>query len=341
MFNGENAAGIWTITIEDQAGSDTGSLNAWGLQFTGELAPDADRFEVNDDFAQAADLGSVGSAHEEELNIHSTADVDFFRFTAANSGDATVDILFEHAAGDLELVIYDQNLIEIGRGASSSDNENVTVPVTAAGLYYIEVLGVAGATNSAYTLNANVSAPLPGDLNGDGIVDAADVNQLCAALAASSTDPIYDLNNDGSLDAADGEELVFNIMGMLPGDADFDGVVDTSDFNIWNENKFQAGCYTEGDFNFDGVVDTSDFNVWNVHKFTSLPSPRPDATDPTTRAADPMAAAIVAAPAREVALPNMASLAERGGFEERLARSGRSAATSIREQAFAEWAPNA
>ncbi len=340
VFNGENAAGTWTITIEDQASSDTGSLNAWGLQFSGVVSPDGDRFELNDDFAQAVDLGSIGTAHEEQLSIHNTLDVDYFRFTAANEGDATIDILFEHAVGDLELVVYDQTLTEIGRSASSSDNESVTVPVTNSSLYYVEVLGVAGATNSSYTLNANVSTALPGDLNGDGVVDATDVDQLCAALAANSTDPRYDLNGDGSVGAADGEELVFNIMGMLPGDANFDGLVDTSDFNIWNNHKFSSGCYTEGDFNFDGLIDTSDFNMWNVNKFTSL---RPIGLEmPMTAksAVEVEAAATVEAAMNVVALPRLASLTDRAGFQDGRDRSGRSDVPSVRDLAFAEWSSN-
>ena len=56
----------------------------------------------------------------------------------------------------------------------------------------------------------------------------------------------------------------------LPADANLDGVVDTSDFNLWNANKFTATpAWCAGDFNADGVVDASDFNIWNSHKFTS------------------------------------------------------------------------
>ena len=59
----------------------------------------------------------------------------------------------------------------------------------------------------------------------------------------------------------------------LPGDANLDGVVDTSDFNIWNEGKFtQSTDWDNGDFNGDGFVDTSDFNIWNDFKFLSSDS---------------------------------------------------------------------
>ena len=57
---------------------------------------------------------------------------------------------------------------------------------------------------------------------------------------------------------------------VLPGDANLDGYVDVSDFNIWNDHKFSAdGVWGRGDFNGDGLVDVADFNVWNLNKFTS------------------------------------------------------------------------
>ncbi len=57
----------------------------------------------------------------------------------------------------------------------------------------------------------------------------------------------------------------------LPGDANGDMVVDVSDFNIWNSNKFSSGTtWITGDFNGDGNTDVSDFNIWNGNKFSSV-----------------------------------------------------------------------
>ena len=39
---------------------------------------------------------------------------------------------------------------------------------------------------------------------------------------------------------------------------------------MWNSNKFTSvAAWCSGDFNADGVVDISDFNVWNGNKFTA------------------------------------------------------------------------
>jgi hypothetical protein len=69
---------------------------------------------------------------------------------------------------------------------------------------------------------------------------------------------------------AGGTTVVPTVQPALPGDANLDGVVDGSDFGIWNANKFGQGTWTEGDFNYDNLVDGSDFNIWNQHKYTSM-----------------------------------------------------------------------
>ncbi len=75
------------------------------------------------------------------------------------------------------------------------------------------------------------------------------------------------------------DNLEFDDCGpyYLDGDADLNGDVDTSDFNIWNKNRglFPA-TWMDGDFNGDRIVDVSDFNIWNVNKFTSLPRAVPE-----------------------------------------------------------------
>jgi hypothetical protein len=38
VFNGENAAGTWTLFLSDRAASDVGTLEAWSIQFTPEPA---------------------------------------------------------------------------------------------------------------------------------------------------------------------------------------------------------------------------------------------------------------------------------------------------------------
>ena len=121
-----------------------------------------------------------------------------------------------------------------------------------------------------------------GDFNGDGVYTCADVDALVATIAAATNDVSYDLNSDllvnqDDLDTWLAVAGVANLPSHKPflkGDANLDGVVDVTDFNVWNENKFtNASSWCRGDFNADGVIDVSDFNAWNEQQ---IPEQRQD-----------------------------------------------------------------
>ena len=96
-----------------------------------------------------------------------------------------------------------------------------------------------------------------------------------SVIATGSGIPLtVDINGDGSVDVVSsnitGDRFVWyeNKGTQVPGDANFDGVVDGIDFNVWKANKFGAeAAWSLGDFNSDGAVDGSDFNVWNDNRF--------------------------------------------------------------------------
>ncbi|MEM7312639.1 MAG: PEP-CTERM sorting domain-containing protein, partial [Planctomycetota bacterium] len=123
-----------------------------------------------------------------------------------------------------------------------------------------------------------------GDFNGDGVWDCQDIDALVAEIVAGTDNPAFDMTGDGQVDADDINNQPNGWLGVggannpqetggnafLPADANLDGVVDVSDFGIWNGNKFTAvDAWCSGDFNADGVVDVSDFGLWNGNKFTS------------------------------------------------------------------------
>ena len=115
------------------------------------------------------------------------------------------------------------------------------------------------------------------DFSGDGQIDGNNIDLLIDDIATGPADPaIFDLNGDGQVNLAD-RDVWLALAGAanlpsgnpyLVSDANLDGVVDISDFNLWNANKFTAdGGWTQGDFNADGVTDVSDFNLWNTFEF--------------------------------------------------------------------------
>ncbi len=138
-----------------------------------------------------------------------------------------------------------------------------------------------------------------GDFNNDGNWDCDDINALTAAIASSSSDLAFDMNGDGTISGADltdpgdgwlavgGANNPTDTGGnaFLVGDANLDGTVDVSDFNIWNSAKFTSTSdWCVGDFNADGSADVSDFNAWNSNKFQSSAGGAAVVPEPATTA---------------------------------------------------------
>lgn len=167
-----------------------------------------------------------------------------------------------------------------------------------------------GSTHDQVTLDSSSTATLAGDLdlltvNGytlsvRGTVDnfvVIDGGQVSGnfddiTYDGSSLVPFggVDPNGDFRSHAGDGlfqsiaysnDKVVFQNYLALPGDADGNGFVDASDFNVWNANKFTSGTdWTTGDFDGSGTTDVSDFILWNQFKFSAaslaiVPEPTP------------------------------------------------------------------
>ena len=131
------------------------------------------------------------------------------------------------------------------------------------------------AAGARVTVTAVATGP-DGDFNDDGIYDCADINGLTGDVAAGNNTASFDLNGDGTVDGADvdawlseaGEVNLGPGRAFLAGDANLNGAVDVSDFNVWNENRFTVSdAWCSADFNHDGTVDVSDFNIWNDNSF--------------------------------------------------------------------------
>ena len=127
-----------------------------------------------------------------------------------------------------------------------------------------------------------VTDSISGDFDNDGNYSCADIDALVATIANGSDDANFDLTGDGQVNNQDlqawlveaGAAELPSGSPFLAGDANLDGAVDVSDFNVWNANKFTAfASWCRGDFTADGFVDASDFNVWNGNKFKGADSP--------------------------------------------------------------------
>ena len=128
------------------------------------------------------------------------------------------------------------------------------------------------------TILDNDVAVVDGDFDNDGDYDCTDIDALISEIASNGGNLSFDLNGDRMVSEEDRDAWLaeagdFNLgsgNAYLLGDANLDGVVDVSDFNVWNMNKFTANPeWCAGDFSADGSIDVSDFNLWNMFKFQS------------------------------------------------------------------------
>lgn len=115
-----------------------------------------------------------------------------------------------------------------------------------------------------------------GDFDFDGDFDCDDINALTTEVANGGSRMLFDVNGDGAVNYDDVLEWLEiagteNVGGAyIVGDINLDGVVDTSDFGIFNGNKFTANsAWCSGDITADGFIDLSDFNAWNENRFQS------------------------------------------------------------------------
>ncbi len=218
-------------------------------------------------------------------NIDGTLEFDLGGTVAGVSHDSIEVSRIAFLDGILEV-----NLADLGMGTFTPNIGDTFTLITADGISgRFEELQLPGGfdwnvtySNTLVRLQVTGLAALLGDFNSDGTLDCADINLLTTAVANGGGGAFFDLTGDGVVDGADIENWVTEQRGTLMGDANLDGVVDTSDFNVWNGGKFTSSSeWCSGDFNGDGSVDISDFNVWNSNKFRSADSGASTVPEPT------------------------------------------------------------
>lgn len=114
-------------------------------------------------------------------------------------------------------------------------------------------------------LTPEVAGGPEGDVNGDGLVNGADINDLTGAIASGDTSSNYDVNGDGSVNGADRGYLVEDLLMTYFGDSNLDGEFNSADFvAVFTFGQYEDGIagnssWESGDWNGDGEFDSSDF----------------------------------------------------------------------------------
>lgn len=109
---------------------------------------------------------------------------------------------------------------------------------------------------------------LPGDINGDGQVSAADIDAIFARIAQGDDDPTLDLNEDSQVNAGDAAFLVRDILATEFGDSTLDRQVNITDLSIVAThfgNTGDAIGWANGDFNGDRRVNIADLSIVATH----------------------------------------------------------------------------
>jgi hypothetical protein len=105
---------------------------------------------------------------------------------------------------------------------------------------------------------------LPGDFNGDRLVNNHDIDLLCQRIRNGGAVGNFDLTSDGAVNADDVDRLVEQILGTTAGDANLDGLFNSGDLvQIFQRGQYEDGIagnsgWAEGDWDCSGDFDTGD-----------------------------------------------------------------------------------
>ena len=128
------------------------------------------------------------------------------------------------------------------------------------------VLGIARQDDNfdGVIVRLHATPTIAGDFNGNGNLDAADIDLLSAAVREGSQAKRFDLSNDGQLDETDRRIWLGDLKGTILGDSNLDGRWNSTDFVIafrfgqYQDSIPQNSSWSAGDWNGDGDFNSSD-----------------------------------------------------------------------------------
>ena len=161
------------------------------LGITAPKPLEPDFAEENDTRETAYELRDAsGFAAWHGFSIHDSADVDWFEFelvAEANWAHA-VGIDFYHAAGDLDLALYDSNGELVSDSSGILDSEEISLHGLGQGTYFLEVAGYDGAMVPGYSIWIDAPHEHHGEQEGEFEPDWAEVNDT-----AGEATPLRDI----------------------------------------------------------------------------------------------------------------------------------------------------
>ncbi len=234
-----------SLSIGDYGVEDSATVTA---AYDGVVEADTDiyvypsgRLELNEGLVQAAEVEVIGGRLVGTGTVEANVINSGVIAPGLSTGTLTVDGEFtQYSTGTLEIEVakpteHDQLAI-IGYTPTLGGTLDVTVVGPASGHPYVftygdrmEILTVARRYNGTFA--AHLLPELGGGL---------------------SFDVTYE------------ETVVALVVGGLPGDYNYNGVVDAADYTVWRDSLGQTGTLLAADGDRDGEVTESDYTYWKV-----------------------------------------------------------------------------
>jgi hypothetical protein len=189
-----------------------------------------------------------------------TADAGTTTFAVSNNGGSTMNWSAQVISG---------SWASITSGSSGTNSGTISLNYaantsTASRTATIRITATGAACSPTDVTIVQAAASTPGDFNGDGLVNATDIDLLSAAINSHSTSyATYDLTKDGKINSADMDYLITTILHTYYGDADLNHSVGVSDLSVLAAyyNTPSGASWANGDFDGNGAVGVSDLSI--------------------------------------------------------------------------------
>ncbi len=193
----------------------------------------------------ATDWGIVSATRHDGQNI---AGDKWYQFTATRDGIMSVEALFNHAAGNIDVELYDSNNQLLATGNSLNNDERIDVTASAGETFYLRVRGANADVDfrltNLVTVNGDV-VDVYGTAGNDtftfaaGAVHQVSVNGVAYQFNGATTRTINLHGQGGSDQATLTGTAEREVATMLAGSADFEGTtwlvstdsIETATFN--------------------------------------------------------------------------------------------------------------
>ena len=152
-----------------------------------------DAFEPNNTQANATVLGSLPKVTLQDLTIHNEDDLDWFKITAQDTGKLVINAFFDDEIGDIDIQVQDMNGFLLGASTSTTDNEQIIIPVVSQEMYFLRVNGFANDKNHYDLEIENFAAPVPSGVHLD---PASDTGMMSHDNYTADTTPRFIIQAD-------------------------------------------------------------------------------------------------------------------------------------------------